>query len=428
MKHTYLQLPVKTQGRLPIINSRRLHIGPGRHNIAYRTDGNDDDDEDVITEKLDKLKTGLENFLSAKQKKHFDEVSAKVIQMSEKIETMEDAAKKNQAALDNLLVKASRGDIGVAKKKSFGEAFADEIATQFSEKADQIKAFSNDKNAKLKFDLKVVGNMTVGANLTGDGQASYNPRQGLVPNQKINFRDLIPSVTSPTGLYVSYRETGGEGAIADQTEGNPKAQLDYDFTEVKNVSGYVAGFVRFSKQMMHQLPWLQNTLVRMLLRDFYKRENAKFYAAVAGAATGYNTTAETDDAKAFIDVLMGRADQDFNNSFILVKNSQKGRILKLLYENGYYLGSGSVLGMPDGTIRVADTPVIGVSWATSDKAMIVDSDFIERVETESLRVEFSYEDSDNFQRNLVTARVECFEDLNLLRTDAHSYLDMGNES
>ncbi len=66
-------------------------------------------------------------------------------------------------------------------------------------------------------------------------------------------------------------------------------------------------------------------------------------------------------------------------------------------------------------------PVIGASWVTNDKALIVDASYLERVETEGLRVEFSYEDSDNFQRNLVTARVECFEDINIMRTDALIY-------
>ncbi len=272
-------------------------------------------------------------------------------------------------------------------------------------------------------ELKTVGTMTLGTNLTGDAQASYNPRQGIIPNQKINFRDLIPFVQSPTGIYVTYRETGGEGAIGAQIEGEPKEQLDYDFTEIKNVSGYIAGFVRFSKQLMFNLGWLQSTLPRLLLRDFYKKENATFYAAVAAAASGYDTTAETSNVKALIDFLMGRADSDFNSSFIIVKNSEKGALLKLMFENGYYAGSGSVIGTPDGSVRVADTPVIGASWATAGKIMIIDNDFIERIETESLRVEFSYEDSDNFQKNLVTARVECFEDLNLLLPQAHTYTD-----
>ncbi len=164
----------------------------------------------------------------------------------------------------------------------------------------------------------------------------------------------------------------------------------------------------------------------MLLRDFFKKENAKFYGIVAGAATGFDTSGETDQAKMIIDILSGRADADFNNSFILAKNAEVGEILKLLYTNGYYAGSGSVVGMPDGSVRIGGVPVIGASWAAADALMVIDNDMIERVETESLRVEFSYEDADNFTKNLVTARVECFEDLNLLRTDAHSYIEIGS--
>jgi hypothetical protein len=87
---------------------------------------------------------------------------------------------------------------------------------------------------------------------------------------------------------------------------------------------------------------------------------------------------------------------------------------------------GGVVIDPSGNVRIAGVPVIGASWVTDDKALIIDSNYVERVETEGLRVEFSYEDSDNFQKNLVTARVECFEDINLLRTDAVIYADFGN--
>lgn len=363
---------------------------------------------------LEHLKKGLEG--------HTDK------QIKDAVADLEAKFKLNQEAVDNLLseVKARGRNNFPGQRKTFGEAFSNEIANQFESKQAEFKAFQNDREAKLSITLKTVGDMTIPVNLTGNGQASYGPNQGIVPNQKVNIRDLIPSTQSPTGIYVSYRETGGEGAINTQVEGAAKSQKDYDLTEVRVISGYISGFSRFSKQMMYQLPWLQTTLVRMLLRDFYKEENRKFYAAIALAATGFSTTGETDDNKAIIDLLYGRADQDFNNSFILGKNNMVGRMLKLMYDNGYYAGSGSVVGTPNGQVAISGVPVIGASFATSDKVMVIDTDFIERVETESLRVEFSYEDADNFTKNLVTARVECFEDLNLLRTDAHSFLDLGN--
>ncbi len=335
----------------------------------------------------------------------------------------------NQKAIDKLLDRAKEGYFdNINKNFSFGEIFQKAIAEQFESKSSDFNQFQKDKDAKITIELKAVGNMTTGNNLTGDGVATYNQRQGLVPEQKINFRDLIPAVSSPTGIYVSYRETGSEGSISYQTEGASKTQIDYDLTEVKTVSGYVAGYARFSKQLMKHLPFLQQTLPRMLLRDFYKAENSRIYNTISQGATGYNVITETDQAKIIVDILMGRLNSDFNNSFILCNNKQVGELLKELYENGNYFGAGSIVGTTQGQVVIAGTPVIGASFMPDERLLFVDTDFVERVETESLRIEFSYDDQDNFTKNLVTARVECFEDVNLLRTDAHSYVSVGSES
>lgn len=348
-----------------------------------------------------------------------------VAEVKTAVVTLDEAAKKNQAALDQLIAEKSAKKVE-SKSKSFGEAYNDAIAEAFEAKKDEFNEFARNKNAKLVLDLKTVGTMTTTASLTGDGQATYNQRQGLVPSQKVNFRDLIPTAVSPTGLYVTYRETGSEGSIGIQTEGNPKSQIDYDLTEVKVVSDYIAGFARFSKQMMFQLPFLQNTLQRMLLRDFYKKENATFFSAVSQAATGSTTSSATVDAEQLVDWIANQLDANFDASFALVSYSQWARLLKTKPMD--YSVPGGVIIDPNGNIRIAGVPVIGASWVTDDKALIIDANYIERVETEGLRVEFSYEDSDNFQRNLVTARVECFEDINLMRTDAVIYGDFGNES
>ena len=346
------------------------------------------------------------------------DVKGQVAEVKAAVVTMDEAAKKNQAALDQLIAEKAAKKIE-SKSKSFGEAYTESIAEAFEAKQAEIENFKKDKNAKLTIDLKSVGTMTTSANLSGDGVSTYNQRQGLVPAQKVNFRDLIPTAVSPTGLYVTYRETGSEGSIGIQTEGNPKSQIDYDLTEVKVVSNYIAGFARFSKQMMFQLPFLQNTLQRMLLRDFYKKENATFFSAVSQAATGSTTTSATVDAEQLVDWIANQLTANFDASFALVSYAQWADLLKTKPYD--YSVPGGVVIDPMGNIRIAGVPVIGASWVTNDKALIVDANYLERVETEGLRVEFSYEDSDNFERNLVTARVECFEDINVMRTDALIY-------
>lgn len=362
------------------------------------------------TESVEKMKAANEAAIA--------DVKTQVAEVKAAVVTMDEAAKKNQAALDQMIAEKAAKTVN-NKNKSFGDAFSEQIAEAFDSKQAEINEFQRNKNAKLTIDLKAVGTMTTSANLSGDGVATYNTRQGLVPAQKVNFRDLIPTAVSPTGLYVTYRETGTEGSIGIQTEGNLKSQIDYDLTEVKVVSDYIAGFARFSKQMMFQLPFLQNTLQRMLLRDFYKKENSTFFTAVSQAATGSTTTAATVDAEQLVDWIANQLDANFEASFALVSYAQWADLLKTKPTD--YSVPGGVIIDPNGNIRIAGVPVIGASWVTNDKALIVDASYLERVETEGLRVEFSYEDSDNFQRNLVTARVECFEDINIMRTDALIY-------
>ncbi len=374
------------------------------------------------------VKTATEGIanMKAANEAAINEVKGQVAEVKTAIVTMDEAAKANQKALDELIAAKNAKKIEAANRKTFGDSFSETMAEAFESNQAEFKNFAKDRNAKLVLDLKAVGSMTLTDNLTGDGQATYNTRQGLVPSQKINFRDLISTVQSPTGLYVTYRETGGEGALAVQTEGALKGQIDYDLTEVKVVSDYIAGFARFSKQMMTQLPFLQSSLQRMLLRDFYKKENAQFFSVVSGAATGSTTTSATVDAEQLVDWIANQLNANFNSSFVLVNYSQWARLLKT--KPADYSVPGGVIIDPSGNIRICGVPVIGASWVTDDKALIIDSDYLERVETESLRVEFSYEDSDNFQRNLVTARVECFEDINVMRTDALIYADFGNVS
>ena len=196
------------------------------------------------TETVEKMKAANEAAIA--------DVKNEVASVKSTLVTMDEASKKNQAALDSLIAKSAEKK-AEAKTKTFGDAFSTAVNEAFESKQAEFKAFAKDRNAKLVLDIKAVGDMTLSSNLTGDGVASYNSRQGLVPAQKINFRDLIPTTVSPTGLYVTYRETGTEGSISVQTEGAAKDQIDYDLTEVKVASDYIAGYARFSKQMMYQL-------------------------------------------------------------------------------------------------------------------------------------------------------------------------------
>jgi hypothetical protein len=399
-------------------------------------------DKKELMVELEGLKSALETSINEKTKSEIaDQLKSMMTSVEEKINALNAAndnaetvkslteevasLKSEQAAIlkgfDMLQTRVkSTKTSNVEEKKSFGQAFSEGLEKNFDE-IQKVK-----KGQPFRMELKAVGTMLLSSNLTGDGVASYSATQAILPAQKINFRDLVPTTVSPTGLYVQYKETVGEGAIAQQTEGSSKGQIDYDFTEVKVVENYIAGFARFSKQMAKQLPYMQSTLPRLLMRDFYKKENDLFWTAVTTGATGSTTTAESDDVKAIIDLLANQANANFNASYAIVNPSQLARLNKLLYTNGYYQGSGGVVSAPNGSITIGGTPIISASWAADDKILIIDRDYCERVETEALTIEFSMDDADNFTKNLITARIECQENINLMLPSSAIFADLGN--
>ena len=351
----------------------------------------------------------VKNEVSTMVEKNIDAVKAEIKAVKDELDRQAEEVSRKSAAK-------------AMETKSIGEQLAEGLDNNMSIAEKELKS----AGGSFTMNLKAVGNMTLGANLTGDSVATYSPIQAILPSQKLNFRDLINTVSSATGTYVTYKESGSEGAIAAQTEGAAKGQIDYDLTEVKTVNTYIAGYATFSKQMMKSLPFIEQTLTRMMIRDFFKAENASFFSTVSGAATGSTTVTATNDVEEIIQLIGNQKTANFNASYALVSPAQMARLIIATFGKGYYAGAGAVIVNGVGGLTIYGVPVFEASWVTDDKVLIFDRDYLERVEVEGLNVTFSYESGDNFIKNLVTARIECYEAINLMLPTSAIYADLGN--
>ena len=351
----------------------------------------------------------VKNEVSTMVEKSIDSVKAEIKAVKDEMDRQAEEVSRKSAAK-------------TLATKSIGEQIAENLDSNMAIAEKELKS----SGGSFTMNLKAVGNMLLSSNLTGDSVATYNPNQAILPAQKLNFRDLVSTVQSATGTFVTYKESGSEGAIAAQTEGADKGQIDYDLTEVKTVNAYIAGFATFSKQMMKSLPFIEQTLTRMMLRDFFKAENASFFGTVSGAATGSTTVTATNDVEEIIQLIGNQKTANFNASYALVSPAQMARLIIATFAKGYYAGAGAVVLNGVGGLTIFGTPVFEASWVTDDKVLIFDRDYVERVEVEGLNVTFSYENGSNFVQNLVTARIECYEAINLMLPTAAIYADLGN--
>ncbi len=332
----------------------------------------------------------------------------------------DEANKKNQDALNSMIIEMkTMREGGIQVVDGSGPSFDKALAKALKDNHKSIGTVTKGHGFQMELAEgtglynKAASNMTTAGNLTGSPVISYLPTPVILPRQAINVRDLVPAVQTATGLITLFRENGltspQEGALAAQTtQGALKEQVGYDFTNVQFTANYIGGFVRISKQMLQDLPFLQSYLPQMLLRDYYKRENAIFVAALIAAALG-SAQSGGNDAEKFINNIAALETNNFTVNGIVVTPT----IWATLMLTGYpstatsYSVPGGITISPNGDVMIAGVPVIKASWMPTGDAIIGDWSQAQVATVDGLKVEFFEQDSDNVQRNLITVRVEC---------------------
>jgi len=342
-----------------------------------------------------------------------DEVKTINEDLAKKGATLEEIQKEVKA----FKAKAGRfsGGESVAEKKT-----AELIAEAFEEHFKEISTAR--KGAPARVEMKAVGTMTAAANLTGNVVATYNLIPAVRGRRKINVRDLLPVINSTTGVWKFYRQPipAGEGSIDFQTShGTTKQQVDYDLQEVTVNAEYLAGFALIAKQMMQDLPFLQNFVANELVEDYKRQESQKFFDLLTAGALGDGTTTSTVLAEKYIDWIAQLMSTDYYANAIVTTAKNWATILKTK-PNDYDVPGGITISA-DGTVYFCGIPLIAQNNIATGKTLIGDFTKAAIIQTEGLAVEFFEQDGTNVRQNLITARVEARVGLGILRPDAFIY-------
>tara|TARA_R110000782_G_scaffold114820_2_gene204952 strand:- start:712 stop:1854 length:1143 start_codon:yes stop_codon:yes gene_type:complete len=350
---------------------------------------------------LETMTKGLEGKTSIEIKSAIDAFTAsnkEVIETAVKgvKDALELDMKKIQDHADALDIKLQAKSIEEAKQ---GDTLQKSITANFENIA-KVKRGNS-------VEVKAVGNMTLGANLTGDQPRDYNFDVVMIPNQKVNVSDLVGSVSISNGTYTFVRETGSEGSIGTPAEGAAKGQVDYDVSMIDVNTDFIAGFTRYSKKMRNNLPFLQSFVPNALRRDYFKKENADFNTVLAGAATassqlitGQNKVEMLIQEIATLDGL------DFETNAIVVKPADYWDILITEVSAGAGYGLPGVVTQDNGVLRINGIPVVKANWLAANKYYVGDWSRVNKISTEGLSLEFSDVEGTNFIANNITARIE----------------------
>lgn len=212
------------------------------------------EDNKIFKEALAELSNELEKKSDLKIKAMQDANVLEVKRLTDDIASLKNDKEITQKHLDELTARQKDIKTGPEKQKSFGEQFFDALST----KKDELIAMKTNQNASINFNIKAAGNMTLGVNYTGGTLGLTSFEAGLEPiATRPSFMRQIVNVRPVTNMYVAWAEkTARDGAVTSVAEGGAKPQIDFDIVEVSKKVEKLAGWIKASKEMLQDLPWM----------------------------------------------------------------------------------------------------------------------------------------------------------------------------
>lgn len=299
---------------------------------------------------------------------------------------------------------ADKLDVRLQEQKTSETDKGDPLRKLIKDNFDRISMVR--KGHAIQVDTKVVGNMTLTGHLTGDQPRDYNFNVVTIPGQLLNVADLTGLVNISGGTYTFPRETGGEGAIAAQTENTDKAQVDYDLSMIDVNTDFIAGFAVYSKKMANNLPFLESWLPQALRRDYAIAENSAFNTTLSGAATASGVTSG-NNIERLIEEISTLEGLNYGTNGMVTRPADYWDILVTEKSTGAGYGLPGVVTLEGGQLRINGIPIYRANWLAANKYYVGDWSRINKVVTQGLSLDFSESDEDNFRKNNITARIEC---------------------
>jgi HK97 family phage major capsid protein len=350
---------------------------------------------------------------AAEAKNAADSANAIATELKEWRVQKDEADKKNQEAIDKLLVQSKKSPIlgnGMNIKSFEGEI--EELLTKSADKLKTKNKFS------LQLERKAVGDMSV-ANTTGSYFVTPDVRPGVVlkPYESLHMRNILPVGRTSSNVVRYVRDNGGEGGPAATAMGATKPQMDRDLSiEDANVRK-IASYIRVPEEMIEDVDYLTTFLTNVGTQETIKVEDAQI---IYGDGTGQNLSGLFTNAIAFAagSAVIGASANRYDvlraarlqlrkamrvPSFVLVSpfdyfmmTSQKDT------SNNYILQGGG-----NGLIPYIDgVPVIETTAINEGDFLIGDRNAAEIDFRTNLNIRFFEQDQNNAIQNMVTIVIE----------------------
>lgn len=314
----------------------------------------------------------------------------------------------------------------------------DTIAKQFMD-SDVYKSFQTGSTSRAR--VEVTDMKTAIINATGQNQplvpSDRVPGIHITPNRNLRIRDILPSSPTNSNLVEFTREASFTNNAGPQIGGSPEAYENVTKPESAMTFSLqtapvitLAHFIPASKQVLDDAASLESHINMRLMYGLKLKEETQLLSGTGAnhqlnglitQATSYaqsfspNTTNKIDIVRdAIRQAHVGEYQPDF-----LVLNTVDWFEIETQKVNAgtddrYIIGDPNSLRGPN----IWGLPVVVTNSISSGTFLMGSSMAVEIKDRQQAAVEMSFEDSDNFQKNMVTIRAEERLTLVVYRTEA----------
>ena len=283
------------------------------------------------------------------------------------------------------------------------------LKSVLAEKEEEFSALKEDRNGRIKMQVKASDTMTTGNYSGGDYvQAQRLPLFNDLPLTPINNVLAYVNQRNASSPLIEWVDKRNRDGAADYTaEGSLKNQVDFDFvieaTKVQKITAYI----KVSREMLNDVPYMRGA-INDELRTVVLDKLAKEVLAGAGGATaieGIVTKATAWNAGGFATAV------DSPNYFDVLRTAITQITLEgytpniiMLHPEDYALmemTKGTDAVYVNGQFLFMGIPVVQNAGLEQGKFLVYDRNAIDMYTWENFNIEVGYE-NDDLTKNLVT--------------------------
>lgn len=368
----------------------------------------------------------------------FDEITKAYEQANGEIKELGEAKAETKGKLEALTKQYDElyDRLQTVEQKGAAVSSADEVKSLGDEFVDSeaFKSMAEGRSSRARMELK-----TAIINATGQNQplVAADRLQGIytTPNRAMTIRDVLPTSTTNSNLVEYTREASFTNNAGPQVGGSPEAyenvtkpESGITFTLINEPVVTLAHFIPVSKQVMGDSASLASHVNGRLMYGLKLKEETQLLSGTGanhelnGLITQATTFAnESPELTNEIDIIRSAIKQAHVGEYrpdFLVLNPQDWFDIEIRK-----VGTGDdryVVGNPRDMMgpNLWGLPVVVTNSIASGTFLLGSSMGCEIKDRQQAAVEASYEDSTNFQKNMVTVRAEERLALCVYRTEA----------